>query len=361
MSKKGSFCGLFFAEHRMIDNALNNSTMTITQDYIHLIRKKMMLMMVMLAVGAILAIYAVVLGTYGLSTEKVMAALIGKADGPAAVVVWNIRLPRVAASVVTGWALALAGLFIQSVLRNPLGSPSTLGISQGAAFGASAAIVLFGAGFFSVSVFAFGGAVCATLIIIALARLKRLSPEAVILAGVALSSLFTSATILMQYLASEIELAKVVFWSFGDVARSSWRQIGIMALTTFIVALWFMRICWDVNAIASGEETAKGLGVNVQAIRITGMLAVTLMTALATAFHGIIAFIGLIAPHMARRLVGDDHRLLVPFSGILGSLLLLAADTIGRLVVGSGALPVGVISSFLGAPMFLYLLLRGKS
>lgn len=335
--------------------------MTLTQDYIHLVRKKKMLMMVMLAVGAILAIYTVVLGTYGLSTEKVMAALIGKADGPAAVVVWNIRLPRVAASVVTGWVLALAGMFIQSVLRNPLGSPSTLGISQGAAFGASAAIVLFGAGFFSVSMFAFGGAVCATLIIIALARLKHLSPEAVILAGVALSSLFTSATILMQYLASEIELAKVVFWSFGDVARSSWRQIGIMALAAFIVTLWFMRICWDINAIASGEETAKGLGVNVQAIRIIGMLAVTLMTALATAFHGIIAFIGLIAPHIARRLVGDDHRLLVPFSGILGSLLLLAADTCGRLVVGSGALPVGVISSFLGAPLFLYLLLRGKS
>lgn len=359
MSRKDSFCGLFF--WMLMINTIDKSPLTITQGYLQQIRKKMILMGVLLAVGIVLSVFAVALGTYGLSAAKVMAALIGRAEGPATVVVWNIRLPRVAASVVTGWGLALAGLFIQSVLRNPLGSPSTLGISQGAAFGASAAIVLFGAGFFSVSVFAFGGAVCATLIIIALARLKRLSSEAVILAGVALSSLFTSATILMQYLASEIELAKVVFWSFGDVARSNWIQIGILALTTIIVAIWFMRICWDVNAIASGEETAKGLGVNVQTIRITGMLAVTLVTALATAFHGIIAFIGLIAPHMARRLVGDDHRLLVPFSGILGSLLLLTADTIGRLVVGSGALPVGVISSFLGAPMFLYLLLRGRS
>jgi iron complex transport system permease protein len=334
---------------------------SITAGYLHQVRKKMILMGALLAGGAVLAVYAVVLGSYGLSLENVLAALIGKAEGPAAVVVWSIRLPRVAASVVTGWGLALAGLFIQSVLRNPLGSPATLGISQGAAFGASAAIVLFGAGFFCVSVFAFCGAVSATLIIIALARLKRLSPESVILAGVALSSLFTSATILMQYLASELELARVVFWSFGDVARSSWPQIGILALAAAMVAVWFMRICWDINAIASGEETARGLGVNVQGIRITGMLAVTLVTALATAFHGIIAFIGLIAPHMARRLVGDDHRLLVPFSGLLGSLLLLAADTIGRLVVGSGALPVGVISSFLGAPMFLYLLLRGRS
>lgn len=350
----------FFYRALMI-NAANTSTLTITQGYLHQIRKKVILMGALLVVGVVIAVFAMALGTYGISAQKVVAALIGKADGAASVVVWNIRLPRVAASVVTGWGLALAGLFIQSVLRNPLGSPSTLGISQGAAFGASAAIVLFGAGYFSVSVFAFAGAVCATLIIIALACLKRLSPEAVILAGVALSSLFTSATILLQYLASEIELAKVVFWSFGDVARSSWRQIGILVMAVVVVTVWFMRICWDVNAIATGEETAKGLGVNVQAIRISGMLAMTLVTALATAYHGIIPFIGLIAPHMARRLVGDDHRLLVPFSGILGSLLLLAADTIGRLVVGSGALPVGVISSFLGAPMFLYLLLRGRS
>jgi iron complex transport system permease protein len=336
-------------------------TLTITAAYQARFRRKLFLMAVLIGTGAILAVYAVALGSYDLSGRVVINALLGKSEGPEAVVVWSIRLPRIAAAVITGWGLSLAGLFIQSVLRNPLGSPSTLGISQGAAFGASAAIVLFGSGFLSVSVFAFVGAVCATLVIIALARFKRLSPEAIILAGVALSSLFTSATILLQYLASEIELAKVVFWAFGDVARSNWRQIGSLAVVTFLVTLLFMRAGWDVNAIAAGEETATGLGVNVAFVRTTGMLAVTVVTALATAFHGIIAFIGLIAPHMARRLVGDDHRLLVPLSGILGGLLLLAADVIGRLVVGSGAMPVGVISSFLGAPMFLYLLLRGKS
>jgi len=344
-----------------MNKSVKYSPATITAGYLARNRKKMLLLAVLLAVGLLLALYAVALGTYGLSVRMVFSALLGKAAGPATVVVWNIRLPRVAAAVVTGWGLALAGLFIQSVLRNPLGSPATLGISQGAAFGASAAIVLFGAGFFSVPLFAFGGAVCAALVIIALARLRRLSPEAIILAGVALSSLFTSATILMQYLATEVQLAKVVFWSFGDVARSSWHQIGFLTAVTLSAAIWFMRVCWDLNAIATGEETAKGLGVNVQAIRIAGMFAVTLVTALATAFHGIIAFVGLIAPHMARRLVGDDHRWLVPFSGILGSLLLLSADMIGRLVLGSGSLPVGVISSFLGAPMFLYLLLRGKA
>ena len=320
-----------------------------------------MLLAALLGVSLLLAIYAMVLGGYGTSFKTVVLALLGRAEGPAAVVVWNIRLPRVVSACVTGWGLSLAGLFIQAVLRNPLGSPSTLGISQGAAFGASAAIVLFGAGMVSVPLAAFGGAVCATVVIIVLAQVRRLSPEAIILAGVALSSLFTSATFLMQYLADEIELAKVVFWAFGDVARSNWRQIGIISAVTLAVTVWLMRISWDLNAIASGEEAAKGLGVNVQAIRIAGLLALTLVTALATAFHGVIAFIGLIAPHMARRLVGDDHRLLIPVAGILGSLLLLAADTAGRLLVGSGALPVGVISSFLGAPMFLYLLLRGRS
>jgi iron complex transport system permease protein len=314
---------------------------------------------VLLGLTFIISLYAVALGAYRMPLGTVVGVLTGELHGPEGVVIWGIRLPRVFAALVTGWGLALAGLSIQSVLRNPLGSPSTLGISQGAAFGAAAAIVLLGGGVFSMAVFAFCGAVAATVLIIALARLRRLTPEAIILCGVALSSLFGSATILMQYLASEIELAMVVFWTFGDVARSNWSQIGLLTAVTVLVILFTIHRRLDLNALAAGTETAKGLGVNVETVRLACMLAAALVAALATAFHGIIAFIGLIAPHMARRLVGGDHRLLIPFAGVLGGLLLLAADTSGRLIVGSGAMPVGVISSFLGAPLFLYLLLRG--
>jgi iron complex transport system permease protein len=304
------------------------------------------------------AVFAVFLGQYQTSLSEVLRALFGKSAGTADIVVTKIRVPRVCAAIVTGWGISLSGLCIQSLLKNPLGSPSTLGISQGAAFGAACAVVFIGMKVFSITFFAFGGALLGTLTILILARLKRLSPEAIILAGVALSSLFGSAIIVVQYLATEIELAAVVFWSFGDVARSNWSEIVLLAAAAvlFFIFLSFRR--WDLNALVCGEDTAKSLGVNVEKLRVVGMLAAALVAAMATAFHGVIAFVGLVAPHMARRLIGDDHRLLIPFSALMGALLLLTADTAGRLLIGSGALPVGVATSFLGAPMFIYLLIR---
>lgn len=331
----------------------------ITTAYLEHFRRKLLLLVLLFAAILFGAVFAVSRGAYPIPIKGVFSALTGNADAATGVVITNIRLPRVIAAIVCGWGLSLSGLSIQSLLKNPLGSPSTLGISQGAAFGAAAAIVFLGAEMFSVTAFAFVGAMAATLVVLVLSGVKRLSSEAIILAGVALSSLFVSATILIQYLATETELAMVVFWTFGDVARSNWMEIGVMTGVVFLVSLYLMAVRWDLNALASGEEAAKGLGVNIKSIRVSGMVAAALVSAMATAFHGVIAFIGLIAPHMARRLVGDDHRLLIPFSSILGALLLLTADTVGRILIGSGALPVGVITSFLGAPIFLYLLVRG--
>jgi iron complex transport system permease protein len=331
----------------------------ITAAYIEHVRRKILLLVLAFGGMLLLAVYAIAQGAYEIPIGEVVRALMGGPEGAAGVVITGIRLPRVVAAIACGWGLSLSGLCIQSLLRNPLGSPSTLGISQGAAFGAAAAIVLFGAGVVSVTAFAFGGALGATVVILILARLKRLSAEAIILAGVALSALFASATVLVQYLATEIQLSMAVFWTFGDVARSNWPEIGLTTALAAFATIYLTVLRWDLNALASGEETAKGIGVNVEGIRMSGMLTVALVSALATAFHGVIAFVGLIAPHMARRLVGDDHRLLIPFSSVLGALLLLSADTLGRVVLGSGALPVGVITSFLGAPMFLYLLIRG--
>jgi len=332
---------------------------TITRAYLDYFNRKVWLFLALLFATLGVALYTVTQGNYDIPVSAVFQALTGSAAPEVGVVVTRIRMPRVVAAIICGWGLSLSGLCLQSLLKNPLSSPSTLGISQGAAFGAAAAIVLTGARVFMITAFAFGGAMSATVIILILSGLKRLSTEAVILSGVALSSLFVSATILIQYLSTDTQLAMVVFWTFGDVARSGWGQIGILTGMVLPATLYLMFIRWDLNALASGEETAKGLGVRVERLRITGMVTVSLVAALATAFHGVIAFVGLIAPHMARRLVGDDHSLLIPFSGVIGGLLLLSADTLGRLIIGSGALPVGVITSFLGAPMFLYLLIRG--
>lgn len=332
---------------------------TATSAFLGYVRQKLLLLAGLAAATALLAVIAITQGAYDLTIPRTLQALFGAADGATKVVVWNIRMPRIIAALAVGWGLSLSGLSLQSILKNPLGSPSTLGISQGAAFGAAAAIIVFGSRVFSVTVFAFGGAMGATFIILFLARLRRLSPEAVILAGVALSSLFTSATTLLQYAATETQLATVVFWTFGDVARSNWREIGLMAAAAGAATVYWMARRWDLNALSSGEETARGLGVNVDRVRLEGMMIAAVVAALATAFHGVIAFVGLIAPHIARRLVGEDHGMLVPFSALLGALLLLSADTVGRIIVGSGALPVGVVTSFMGAPMFLYLLIRG--
>ncbi len=338
-----------------MENVLNNIVMSYREQVHH----RMLVLAAIAGLTLIVGIYAITQGTYNLSPFQAIRALFGIAGERADVVIWNIRLPRIIASLVVGWGLSVSGLGIQSMLRNPLGSPSTLGISQGAAFGAAAAIVFAGAGIVSITFFAFMGAMGATMIILLLAHLKRLSPEAIILSGVALSALFGSATILIQYMATDIQLASVVFWTFGDTARSSWREIILLTIVVILTSIFFMMQRWDMNALDSGEDVARGLGVNVERLRLQGMAAAALIAALATAFHGVIAFVGLIAPHMARRIVGVDHSLLIPFSSVLGALLLLSADTAGRVLVGSGALPVGVLTSFLGGPMFLYLLVRG--
>jgi len=340
-------------------------------------RGRLLLLAGLAGLLGLLAVLAVAMGSYGLTVHEVARALIGEADEATRVVVWNVRLPRIVAAILVGWALGLAGLATQSLLRNPLASPFTLGISHGAAFGAALAIVWLQAGtvkgsalhvgvsasvfvtrLSSVTLCAFLGALLATVAILALARLRKMAPESIILAGVALSSLFASGTILMQYFATETEIASVVFWTFGDVARSTWREIGLLAAATVGVTAYFLAHGWDLNALLGGEETALGLGVNVDRLRLLGMLLATLIAALATAFHGVIAFLGLLAPHIGRRLVGADHRLLIPYASLIGAGLLLAADTFGRVAVGSGALPVGVLTSFMGAPLFHWLLLR---
>jgi len=344
------------------------------------VRRRILLLAGLLGFLCVLVLLAVAAGSYPLSWSTLLQALAGRAEGTASLVIWNVRMPRILAAVISGWALGLSGMAAQSLLKNPLASPFTLGISQGSAFGAAFAIVFLGAGGFSsgalragtenafvlhnlcsVSLFALAGGLLATIVILLLALFRKLAPESIILAGIALSSLFVSGTILIQYFATEAEVASVVFWTFGDVSRSTWNEILVIAAASVLISLFFLWNRWDLNALTAGEDTARGLGVSVDRLRLSGMFVAALAAALVTAFHGVIAFLGLLAPHIARRLVGSDHQMLVPCSALVGALLLLAADTLGRSLVGSGSLPVGVLTSFMGAPLFLYLLLRGAT
>jgi iron complex transport system permease protein len=318
----------------------------------------------------LLAFLSIGHGSVNISFLDVMRLLFQK-DSEEAYIVWEIRLPRTIGAILTGASLGVSGAVMQNVLRNPLASPFTLGISHGAAFGAAFAIIVLGAGkTFNVGpegfsilqgvpvVFsAFCGALLTVLIILGLSLLRGLSPQAIILAGVALSSLFTSATMFLQYFSDEVRVASTVFWTFGDVGKAGWQEIKIMALTFCIsfALLWLNR--WNYNAMLWGDETAKNLGTNPKFLRIFSLLICALLTAVPTAFLGIIGFVGLISPHIIRLLIGNDYTLLIPFSAMAGAGLLLASDLLARTILSPIVLPVGIITSFIGAPVFLSLLL----
>src|SRR6056297_401856 len=342
--------------------------------YTRYISRKILMVLLSAAGLAVLSIYAISTGSVQIPIKEVILTLLGKSVSSRwDIIIWNIRLPQILAAIVSGAGLAVAGVVMQSILRNPLGSPFTLGISQAAAFGAAFSVMIFrtGATQSSVSnavmignqyvttVTAFVFCIAASLVILLISRLKRGSPEVMVLAGVALGSLFTAGTMFLQFFADDIQLAAMVFWTFGDVARASWKELGLMAAVVGLSGLYFFFNRWNYNAIDAGDETAKGLGVNVQTVRLTGMVISCLVTATIVAFLGIIGFVGLVCPHIVRRIVGDDHRFLIVGTLICGSILLLAADTAARTIMSPHVLPVAILTSTLGAPLFIYILLRG--
>lgn len=320
-----------------------------------------------------LGVFSMTLGSAGVTPLEVLKALIGQADQRTAQIVIHIRLVRVLAAMTAGIGLSVAGCVMQGVLLNPLASDYTLGVSQGAAFGAALAIVTMGAGSvqstgadavlirnpYLVTVAAFAGAISATLAILLLARYKGISPEAMILAGIAFGSLFSAGTVITQYFANDVQVASIVFWTFGDIGRASWQELAIMSAVTIPVSAFFVLNRWNYNALESGDDTAKSLGVNVARTRMASMFLASLMTAVAVSFLGIIAFVGLVSPHLVRRIMGGDYRYLIPGACAMGAFLLLASDTLSRTIIAPVTLPVGAITSFMGAPLFLYLLARG--
>lgn len=326
----------------------------------------------LLGLGAgvlLLCLVSVSAGSADLSLGEVCRALLGLGDEHSFVVIWRLRMPRVAGAVVAGAGLAMAGCVMQTCLKNPLASPSTLGVSAAATFGANFAILALGAGAaagaaashpYVVTGCAFACSLGAVALILTLSKLRGFSPESVVLAGTALSSLFTAGTTILQYFGDETGIAAALFWTFGDLGRVSWGENGVMAVVVGAALVYFLFTRWDYNALASGEELARSLGVNAGRVRFLGLLLSSLLTAVTVAFLGMIGFLGLIAPQMAKRLLGGDHRFLLPGSALLGAAVLLLADTAARWVLSPVVLPVGAVTSLLGAPLFFTLLLRGK-
>lgn len=277
--------------------------------------------------------------------------------------IWNLRLPRIFMGIVAGFGLGIAGCVTQAILKNPLASPYTLGISSGASFGASLAI-LTGAGIIGGDYLIIGNAflfaLLCSFIILGLSNRKGATPETMILAGIAMMYLFSAMTTILQYFGEAEAVKEAIFWAVGDLDRSSWPKITIIIVMLTFCFFLLMIKSLDLNIMAAGDETAKSLGVNVKSTRIALMAVTTLLVACIVCFTGTIGFIGLVAPHLTRIAVGGDNRFVLPISGLFGTLLLISADLVARRVMAPIILPVGAITAFMGAPIFMYMIMKRK-
>jgi iron complex transport system permease protein len=306
---------------------------------------------------------SVMIGTVPVGPARMIRALVGTgaADDPALVIVRQIRLPRAALAGLVGAALALAGLGFQAISRNPLADPSVLGVSSGASFGVVVAMLLGLVGSSGhpalVTLFAFGGAVLAALTVYAAARLDgRLPITTLLLSGVIIGLFFNSCVMLVTVMLASNELQAVVFWLMGNLAPVGVSTLSILGLTLAAGAFTLARQALRLNILALGEEQALQLGVEAERVKRIVFVVASLITGAAVAAAGSIGFVGLIVPHAARLMLGPDNRTLVPATGLLGAAFLVLADLVARTVAAPAEVPVGVITAFCGAPLFVYLL-----
>jgi len=279
-------------------------------------------------------------------------------------VVWGLRLPRVLLAIVAGAGLAISGAAMQGITRNPLVSPFTIGVSSAAALGAAVAIVLgasiAGSGRFFLVANAFVFALGAAFLAMGISRLRGTTAETLILAGIAIMYMISAITSFLQYVANKEELHALVHWMFGSLAVASWDRLFIVTILSLAAIPLLLKYSWDLNAIAAGDEVAKSLGVSTVRVRNIALLLATFITAGIICFTGIIGFICLISPHITRLIIGGDHRFLLPGSCLVGGILLLGADTLGRVAIAPTEIPVGIVVALLGGPFFLYLLLTRR-
>ncbi|MCR6671486.1 iron ABC transporter permease [Devosia ginsengisoli] len=278
------------------------------------------------------------------------------------VVVWDIRMPMALMAIVTGACLSLAGAQMQTILANPLASPFTLGISAAASFGAAIAIVagvsiIPFATNFMVPVNAFVMALVATLIIHFISQARGVTVQTVVLLGIALVFTFNALLAFLQYVASEQALQSVVFWTMGSLTKATWEKIWITTAVLVFALPLFARHAWALTAIRLGEDKAASFGVNVRRIRLETMLIVALLAAVPVSFVGTIGFVGLVGPHVARMLVGEDQRFFLPTSIMAGALLLSATSVVSKSILPGVVFPIGIITALVGVPFFFSLIL----
>jgi iron complex transport system permease protein len=325
-------------------------------------RQRMLGALALLLVGSV--VLDLSLGTTAHGLGDLLHALLRPADAPAQarVVVWDIRLPVALMAVAVGASLSLAGAQMQTVLNNPLASPFTLGVSAAASFGAALGTALGVrllpvAAAWIVPLNAFLMAMLCSGLIHLLSLRRGVTAETIVLLGIALVFTFNALLALVQYFASEQAVAAVVFWTLGSLTKATWPKLGITLLVVLLAVPLFARQAWALTALRLGDDKAASLGVDVRGLRLRTLLLVSLLASFPVAFVGTIGFVGLVGPHVARLLIGEDQRFFVPASLLAGALLLSASSVLSKTVIPGALLPVGVVTSLIGVPFFMALIL----
>ncbi|WP_434672212.1 FecCD family ABC transporter permease [Pseudomonas sp. R1-15] len=320
---------------------------------------------------ALLLLFSVLLdlalGPASYSLDEVLGALFSPdaAAPQVRVVMWDIRLPVALMAVAVGAALSLAGAQMQTILNNPLASPFTLGISAAASFGAALGLA-FGVALvpviaqYMVPLNAFIMAMLSALLIHVLSLRRGMTSETIVLLGIALVFTFNALLALVQFFATEQAVAAVVFWTMGSLTKATWPKLGVICLVILVTLPIFARRAWAMTALRLGDEKAASFGINVRKLRLQTLVMVSLLAAFPVAFVGTIGFIGLVGPHIARMLIGEDQRFFLPASLLTGALILSASSVVSKTLIPGAIFPIGVVTSLVGVPFFISLILGGR-
>ena len=333
---------------------------------------KIMFIAACIALMVIVAGYAATIGSANYSMTDVYKAIWNHFFNPESVdpkmdtVIFNIRLPRIMTGLVAGMSLGVAGAAMQSMMKNPLADPYTTGISSGASFGATLALgmgftVTGVGGTFGLVTTAFVFSLIPAAVIILVSSLKNTSAATMILAGIAVMYLFNACTTIIKLTINEQSLSAVFQWSVGDLSTTTWESFSVITAFTVIGTLILFAMSKKLNILITGDQNATALGLNAHRLRIILLIIISLMAASVVCFTGIIGFIGLVAPHIVRIFLGSDNKYLIPASAAFGAVLLMVSDLISRVIIAPTFLPVGVITAFIGCPLFLYLIIKQRN
>ncbi|MGL9750528.1 MAG: FecCD family ABC transporter permease [Symbiopectobacterium sp.] len=340
----------------------------ILRHYQDILRHRLLIMLLLVAAIVASLLLDFTMGPSGLSLDVLWQTLTNpaQADAGTRVIVWDILLPYALMALIVGLTLGLADAEMQTILNNPLASPFTLGVSSAAAFGSALAIVL-GIGipgipaqwFISANAFLF--ALMAALLLDGITRWNNVATSGVVLFGIALVFTFNALVSMLQFIANEDTLQGQVFWTMGSLACASWEKLGVLLLLALVVLmpLSFMS-SWKLTALRFGEDRATSFGINVRRLRLETLLRTSIISALSVAFVGPIGFIGLVAPHIARMVFGEDHRFYLPASALIGALVLSLASVASKNLIPGVIIPVGIVTSLVGVLFFLSIILRHR-